>query len=106
MHIFKLTRIFEVLQVSSHFKSNDMSLVNNIRIVKGIKEVNAVGYFRSEFFNFDNLIQRQKEIYTFLTELGEDNKEAKVEAEDLYNVTEKMRITLLTSPKKTLIKKK
>ena len=88
---------FEVLRRSSPLNLIIMNLVNHTREVNGIKEVNAVGYFNSEFFNFDDLIQRQKEIYTFLTELGEDKKEAKVKAEDLYNVTEQMRVTLLNS---------
>ena len=73
--------------------------VNHTREVHGVKEVNAIGYFRSDFFSLEELIERQKEIYTFLTQLGEDKKEAKAEAEELYNVAEQMRVTLLIQSK-------
>jgi len=71
-----------------------MNIINHIREVNGVKEVNSVGYFKSDFFNLDKLLERQKLIYDFYEKL--ENGETKDQMENLYNITEKMRVILIT----------
>ena len=77
-----------------------MSKVNYTRIVNGVKQVNMIGYFQSDFFSLESLTRRQKQIRIYLNRLEgykEDKKEAIEEAKDLYNATEQMRVVLLLS---------
>ena len=65
----------------------------NIRIVNGKKQVNSIGFFKSDFFNMEDLIERQNEIHSHISNLSEGKN--KTEMETLYNVTEYMRVELL-----------
>ena len=75
-----------------------MSKVNYTKEVNGVIRVNMIGCFQSDFFSYESLMERQKQIRIYLNRLEgykEDKKEAIEEAKDLYNATEQMRVVLL-----------
>ena len=70
-----------------------MKLKMNIRIIEGKKQVNCLGYFQSDWFTLESLLIRQSDIYS-LIQSKKNNDEDTLEIENLYNVTEHMRVKL------------
>ena len=71
-----------------------MNIKINTTTKSGVTKVNAIGYFKSDFFCLNTLIARQTEIWALINKLPK-NSEASKKASSLYNVTELMRVQLL-----------
>lgn len=72
-----------------------MKLTMNTRIVNNQIQVNCLGYFQSDWFNLDSLLKRQKEIYNLISNKKINNENID-ELSILYDVTENMRVKMLT----------
>lgn len=89
-HFFSKTSIEELEKLIF-----SLALEMNTRNIEGENQVNCKGYFNCNWFSFDALIRKQKEIYQFIQDLERDNKETK-EMVEWYDVTEYMRVKLLS----------
>jgi hypothetical protein len=69
----------------------------NVRTIEGENQVNCIGFFSGKFFNIDNLIHFQKDIYNHI----EWNRkhlpyEDNTKGVEWYDVCEYMRVELLS----------